>query len=258
MSGHAKRERAAEWVYRGLWKVLSDWFCVPQEPPTLPTRGGRGGEATRSFHPAPGFLKLLKFQFWFFLFLIDIAILVGWIAITIASPLAGTILAIPAFLIAVVPDIFAYVAIHLRYDTTWYVLSGRSMRVRRGIWNIVEQTITFENVQDVRVTRGPFQQLFGIANVIVATAGTASTDQHGVSTGNSAILEGVNNPEELRDMIMVRVRASRSAGLGDEEERRGHALTTPGRAMGFGGFSPAHVALLREIRDELQALGTGR
>ena len=251
MSAHAKQERAAEWVYRGLWKVLSDWFRVPQEPPALPVRGD---EAVRSFHPARGFLRLLKFQFWFFLFLIDIAILVGWLVITVNAPLVGAILAVPAFLIAVVPDIFAYVAIHLRYDTTWYVLSGRSMRVRRGVWRITEQTITFENVQDVHVTRGPFQQLFKIANVTVSTAGAGSArpGEHGGTTGNTAVLEGVDNPEELRDLIMARVRASRSAGLGDEEYE--HAGRPAPQATLGGAFSPTHVALLREIRNELRAI----
>ena len=33
-------EKAAEWVYRGVWKVLSDWFRVPERPPTLPVAEG--------------------------------------------------------------------------------------------------------------------------------------------------------------------------------------------------------------------------
>ena len=63
--------------------------------------------------------------------LIDVLILIGWIAITVASPLIGMITAIPALVLAVVPEIVAYLAIHLRYDTTWYVVSERSLRTRR-------------------------------------------------------------------------------------------------------------------------------
>jgi hypothetical protein len=44
----------------------------------------------------------------------------------------------------------------------------------------------------------------------------------------------------LRDLILARLRASRSAGLGEEQ------------AMHHGaGWTPAHVAVLREIRDAL-------
>jgi uncharacterized membrane protein YdbT with pleckstrin-like domain len=47
---------------------------------------------------------------------------------------------------------FAYIAIHLRYDTTWYVHGDRSLRIRRGIWVIHETTLTFENIQNVKTT----------------------------------------------------------------------------------------------------------
>ena len=166
MSAHV--ERASAWIYRGIWAILVRWFRVPDRPPTLPVPPG---ETLASFRPAEGFLRYLKFLFWIVLLLIDGAILIGWLAITIAVPWLGAVLAIPAFLIAVVPDVIAYIAIHLRYDTTWYVMTSRSLRIRRGIWTIHETTISFENVQNVTVTQGPVERLFGIANVRVDTAG---------------------------------------------------------------------------------------
>ena len=138
----------------------------------------RTGSSVESFRPAEGFLKYLKLQFWIVLFLVDVAILGAWLALLIAVPVAGIVLAVPAFAIAVVPDIVAYVAIHLRYDTTWYVVSDRSMRIRRGIWIIQETTITFENVQNVAVSQGPLQRWFGIANLFVETAGGGGSSQH--------------------------------------------------------------------------------
>lgn len=66
----------------------------------------------------------------------------------------------------ILPDVVAYVAIHLRFDTTWYVMTERSLRIRRGIWVLHETTITFENVQNVVVNQGPVQRFFGIANVV--------------------------------------------------------------------------------------------
>lgn len=228
-------ERAAEWLYRGLWKALSGWFRVPDHPPTLPAREG---ESVMSFHPSLRYLSYLKLYFWFGLVLIDIAILVGWIVLYLTLPRLAFVLAIPALIIAVVPDIIAYIAIHLRYDTMWYVMNRRSLRCRRGIWVILEHTITFENVQNVHVKRGPLQQFFGISDIVVETAGAAEGEgQNRFAVGNKAIMEGIENPEEIRELIMERVRASKGAGLGEESEKKSR------------GWTPEHVAVLREIRE---------
>ncbi len=226
-------EKAAEWMYRGIWKLLSDWFRVPEHPPTLPVPAEG---FLMSFHPSRRYLSYMKLYFWIALVLIDAAIVAAWVVVLVANPLLGVILAIPAFVIAFVPDILAYVAIHLRYDTMWYIMSERSLRCRRGIWLILEHTITFENVQNVHVKRGPVQQLFGISDIVVETAGASEGEgENKFAVGNKAIMEGIGNPEEIRELIMERVRASKGAGLGEEiEERR-------------GGWTPEHVAVLREI-----------
>src|SRR5918994_72256 len=101
-------ERASRWMYRGLWAVLVRWFQVPDRPPTLPVVPG---EALESFRPAEGFLRYLKFFFWISLSVFDVALLGGWLILTIALPLAGAILALPVLILAVAPDILAYIAI---------------------------------------------------------------------------------------------------------------------------------------------------
>jgi membrane protein YdbS with pleckstrin-like domain len=238
-------ERAAQWVYQGTWGILSRWFRVPQRPPALPAISG---ETIATFQPAPGFLRYLKLQFWVALLLIDLAIFAAWLGITLAFPVAGAILALPALVVAVVPDIVAYVAIHLRYDTTWYLMSDRSLRIRRGIWVIHETTITFENVQNVRVSQGPIQRWYGIADVVVETAGGggAHAGAEGIQTtaAHRGLIEGVADADQIRDLIMTRLRQSRSAGLGDE---------TPVDLEPYR-WSPKQVAILREIRDTARQL----
>ena len=137
-------EQASKWIYAGVWGILSRWFRVPEHPPALPSSSGTSVE---SFKPAIGFLKYLKFQFWVGLFAIDLTIFVVELIILVNAPTMGLLLLVPALFFAIVPDVIIYLAIHLRYDTTWYVLSDRSLRIRRSIWIIHETTITFENVQ---------------------------------------------------------------------------------------------------------------
>lgn len=233
-------ERASRWIYQGLWAILVRWFKVPDRPPTLPTSPG---EAMESFRPAAGFLRYLKFYFWVFLVVIDLALLVGWMALAIAFPLAGAILALPVLFLAIAPDIVAYIAIHLRYDSTWYVMTSRSLRIRRGIWLIHETTITFENVQNVEISQGPLQRYFGIADVHVETAGGGGEkkDKHGslASAGHRGLVEGVGDATRIRDLILARLRHSKKAGLGDEAAGQEQA----------GGWREEHVAVLREIRE---------
>jgi len=238
-------EQASKWFYRGLWGVLARWFRVPDHPPTLPALSG---DSITAFQPEVGFLRYLLLPFWIGLLLIDGLIFVGWLAITIAWPMVGVILVLPALILAVVPDIIAYLAVHLRFDTTWYVMSDRSLRIRRGIWVIHETTLTFENVQNVTVRQGPLQRYFGIANLLVDTAG-GGQPQHGsqgiqTAAAHRGLIEGVADAQRIRDLIMNRLRKSRTAGLGDEVDVRDR-----GRV-----WTETHLSALGEIRDAVRAL----
>lgn len=235
---------AAEWLYHGIWQVLVKWFVVPRQPPDLPARPG---ETIQRLHPSPGFLRYLKLQFWVGLILLDVWFLIGWIGGFVIDRWLGIALT-PVFLaVTFLPDVLAYVAIHLRYDSAWYVLSDRSLRIRRGIWTIHETTITFENVQDVTVHQGPLQRYFGIANVVVETAGGGGGGQEAGVPSHTGLIEGVEDAARIRDLIMTRVRRSRAAGLGDEAretERTSHPATPV--------WTSEHVAVLREIREGLR------
>jgi membrane protein YdbS with pleckstrin-like domain len=229
--------RASEWCYQGVWYSLTQWFLVPRDPPSLPSKEG---EWVQSFRPSEGYLNYRKFFFWIGLFVIDIALTIGWITIFVASPLIGVLITPLALAVIVLPDIVAYIAIHLRYDTTWYVLTDRSMRIRRGIWTIHETTITFENIQNIHLNQGPLERYFGYANLLVETAGGGGAHPQGVSFGHRGLMEGLSNAPEVRELIMQRIKHLKSAGLGDDH-KDDHARES-------NGFSPTHVQLLREIK----------
>ena len=244
-------DAAAAWIYRGVWAGIVALFRVPPEPPTLPS----AGEAVRSIRPSAGYLRYLKFFFWVAFLPGDIVPFLIWLAIAIAFPVVGVILVVPLVVVLIAPDVIAYVGIHLRYDTTWYVFTDRSLRIRRGIWVIHETTITFENVQNVAVAQGPVQRYFGIADVIVETAGggASKASSHGgekSSVAHVGILQGLDDADAVRALILDRVRRSRTAGLGDE-----HAPTrVHSDHASRSGYSTAHLAVLREIRDQTRRL----
>jgi hypothetical protein len=114
-------------------------------------------------------------------------------------------------------------------------------------------TITFENVQNVKLRQGPLQRHFGIANVMVDTAGGSSdAKQNAGATSHQGIIEGVTQEDaaRLRDLILVKLRRSATAGLGDDQHHH-VALAT-----GAPAWLPEHLALLRDIRDDLASLKT--
>jgi membrane protein YdbS with pleckstrin-like domain len=241
-------DAAAAWIYRGVWASVVGFFKVPEEPSTLPA----AGEPVRSLRPSPGYLQYLKCLFWLALIPGDVLPVMAWIAVTVAVPILGVVLA-PVFLaLMFLPDVFAYVGIHLRYDTTWYVLTDRSLRIRRGILTIHETTISFENVQNVEVRQGPLQRYFGIADVMVTTAGGGVASHHKEAStlrAHVGLLQGLDDAEMVRNQILACVERTRSAGLGDEHAHH----VVPAAAAGFG-LSEQHVGVLREIRDSVRRL----
>ena len=243
-------DRAAASVHSALWTLLRRWFRVPAEPPPLPHDSAH---PLLEIHPSAAFLRYLKLKFWIGLTAVDGVIAIVWLALAARHPDAALVLLAPALVVAIVPDIVVYVALQLRYDSTWYVMSGRSLRLRRGIWVLRELTITFENVQNIKVTQGPLMRYFGIKNLVVETAGgtTKQGPEGPIPPPNQAVLEGLDNADEIRDLIMARVRASRFAGLGDESA---HEAAVAAGAASLRAFTPAQVELLREIRDAAASL----
>ncbi len=242
--------RVSQWCYEGVWAGLTSWFIVPREPPSLPSTEG---EAIATFRPSIAYLNYVRLFFWIGLVVIDIGLSFIWLVIFYLSPLIGVLITPLALAVIILPDIVAYIAIHLRYDTTWYLISDRSLRIRRGIWNIHETTITFENIQNIRFQQGPLQRWFGFANLVVETAGGGGGAHGGaVSGAHHGIFEGLDNASEIRDAMLVKLRQCKTAGLGDERQ--------PSEARLHSAFELGvqDIECLRQIRDLTQSIALQR
>jgi membrane protein YdbS with pleckstrin-like domain len=236
-------ERASQHVYRGVWGVLSRVFKVPQSPPDLPRLTG---EFFLTFKPARGFVHYLRFKIVWGLLISFILFILGAGILMITDPSTGLLTALLVIALEVVAGFLGLLAIQLRYDTTWYVLNDRSMRLRRGIFVIKETTITFENIQNVSIKQGPLQRWFKISTIVVETAGGGGKMNEGAETAShSGIIEGIENANEIRDLLMTRMSQSRRSGLGDDEPH------DPGREEHAAMLGTQHRERLREIRDLL-------
>ena len=81
--------------------------------------------------------------------------------------------------------------------------------------------MSFANIQQVVVSQGPLQRLLGLADVKVKSAGGGSGGHynHEGSDMHTGLFHSVTNAEEIRDLIIERLRRFRAAGLGDPEEK---------------------------------------
>jgi uncharacterized membrane protein YdbT with pleckstrin-like domain len=112
----------------------------------------------------------------------------------------------------------------LDYEMRWYVVTDRAARLREGVLGVVEMTFTLANVQDIRIRQGPLQRLLGLADVELRTAGGSEAAAEPGSQGGHgrnlhlARFRGVDNAEEIRDLVRARMRRVRDAGLGDPDD----------------------------------------
>lgn len=150
---------------------------------------------------------------------------------------------------------FSLAATRLNYEMRWYIVTDRSLRLREGILGVREMTLTFANVQNIAIRQGPLQRLLGIADVVVRTAGGGSgTDaqrheSHAAGQSmHTGILRAVDNAEQVRDLILDRLRRLRDGGLGDPDDSHHPPELAQGSA------AEALLDACRELLEEARAL----
>jgi uncharacterized membrane protein YdbT with pleckstrin-like domain len=205
---------------------LLDAMRVPPTPQPPP------GSPPRVFRAAPNFftLRMLHFALTQLLVLFGLFWAVWFVRFVEKSgapmPVVWFMRVFEAFgLVAVAfRFIFGWLIVRLDYELRWYMLSDRALRVREGITTIREKTIALANIQNISVKQGPLQRILGIADVEVKTAGGGGSSEESHGKGkvgepmHVAYFRGVDNAEEIRDLIREGVRRQRDAGLGDPDE----------------------------------------
>jgi membrane protein YdbS with pleckstrin-like domain len=163
----------------------------------------------------------------------------GWGAILLA---AAVVLLWSVFISGVVLTLLAQ---RLNFRLRWYIVTDRSLRIRSGVFGIREMTMTYRNIQEIRVTAGPLQNALGLATVEVHAAGGGGGDpKHGGGRGHVARLEGLSNATEIRDLLVERLRQYRDSGLGEPH------LDDHGRQQIDGSATLAAArAVLNEVRE---------
>jgi hypothetical protein len=148
---------------------------------------------------------------------------------------------------------FTYLTRRLDYEMHWYIVTDRSLRLRTGVWNVQELTMSFANLQQVEVSQGPLQRLLGLADVRVQSAGGSSMPGKpggGQLSLHTGFFHGVEHAEEIRDLMLDRLRHFRDSGLGHPDD----VAHPPGPPAPAVGADRSLLAAAGALRDEARAL----
>ena len=224
---------------------------TPEPPP---------GSPPRVFRAAPNYFKLRLIRFALTQLLAIAGLLwaiffVTWVADTRVPRFVVWLLQageVAGWVIFFSEVILGWMIVRLDFEMRWYMLSDRAIRIREGIATVREKTIALANIQNIAIRQGPLQRWLGIADVEVKTAGgggksSEMESKKGGEPMHVAYFRGVDNAEEIRDLVREGVRVQRNAGLGDPDEQE-HAPDDAESAV---------AELLREAR-ALRAVASGQ
>lgn len=140
-------------------------------------------------------------------------------------------------LLTVVGFPFAIGPLLCRYFTLRYRFDDKGVSMAWGVLFHRETYLAYRRIQDIHVSRNLIQRWLGLATLSVQTASG--------SAGAEMAIEGIRDPEHLRDFLYTQMRGARQN------------VPASGEGVATGGDAAAAdeaTELLREIRDALRRL----
>lgn len=125
----------------------------------------------------------------------------------------------------------AFIPLFIRFKTLRYRFDEEGVSMSWGLLFHKEVYLTYRRIQDIHVTRNLLERWLGLAKLPIQTASGTS--------GATMTIEGIRNPEPLRDFLYTQMRGARAE---DPEVMAGRAPEDEA------------LILLREIRDALHNL----
>ncbi len=124
-----------------------------------------------------------------------------------------------------------FVRLFIRFKTLRYRFDEEGVAMSWGLLFQKEVYLTYRRIQDIHVTRNIVERWMGLAKLLIQTASGTS--------GATMTIEGIRNPEPLRDFLYARMRGARV-----ETEDEGIGSEVDDEAL----------VLLGEIRDALREI----
>lgn len=108
-----------------------------------------------------------------------------------AWPIGGAVAAVALWALLIAP--------RRRWAAWGWALDEDEMHVGRGVWTRKHTVVPILRVQHIDIAQGPLERVFGLARLVLHTAGTESA---------TVVVPGLSRPdaEALRETIRARIR----------------------------------------------------
>ena len=137
---------------------------------------------------------------------------------------------------------------YIRYKTLRYRFDDEGVSMSWG-WVFRKETyLAYRRIQDIHVTRNLVHRWLGLSEVAIQTAAGSATAEMKI--------EGIRDPEGVRDYLYSKMRGVREARTGAESEitnlKSEIGGNRPVLSPGEGSGRDELLSVLTEIRDELR------
>ena len=176
------------------------------------------------FNPAK---QLRNLYFIYFVITIIFSVLIWYIplAFMVASWIT-LIISVPLLLIL----IFVIYWIPKFYTSISYKLDSEEVEWRRGVWFKNTGIIPYNQITNIDIAQGPISRMLSIGSLKIQTAGYSNPNQ-GWGNSSEITIDGVEGFEELRHIIMDRVKGKKPVGVQTFEEPIGKPEDLPERIV---------------------------
>jgi len=138
--------------------------------------------------------------------------------------------------------IFVFPAIWFRYKTLKYRFEETGMRMSVGVLFRKETVTAYRRIQDIHVSSNVIQRWLGISNISIQTASGSALPE--------IVIEGVTEPDKLRDWLYERLRGAKGERTVAERADQRPLVSEQSPATG----DDEATQLLIAIRDNLAEL----
>ncbi len=142
------------------------------------------------------------------------AVVVALLVLPLAQASAITVALLFPLLVVVC---FTAFWIQKYYSSITYILTNDEIVVERGVWWKRKSFVPYNRITNISVVQGPIARRFGLGTVRVQTAGFSGGGSAGGRVAEAVIL-GVKNFEEIRNVIMGFVKRVRPVAVEAEAE----------------------------------------
>ena len=126
------------------------------------------------------------------------------------------------------------------HSSITYVLEDDKIAITKGVWWKTKSFVPYNRITNISIYQGPISRHYGLGKLSIQTAGFSGTSSSGGKVAE-AVIFGVKNFEEIKDIIMNFVKGMKPEAIEAEAE------TEP-----IKGINQQILAELRKIRKAVE------